>query len=585
MMGEIKRCISCMAEIGDASVCPKCGCKEGTWNPEGYLQPETVLNNRYVLGRLLHANGEGATYIAFDKAIEAAVEIREYFPTALVLREESGPFVRVLPGKEPQYKAYMSDFSELSRQLFKMRTLGHIVQAYEIFEQNNTVYTVYEHIDGITLQDFLYENAGELSWKDSASQFLALIRTMENVHRLDLIHRGLSPETILVSRKGELKISGFCISTVRADNTPLDAELFSGYAAPEQYTNNWHGTWTDVYALAAVFYRALTGTMPPEARSRAVNDNLVMPHQLNQEIPQNVSLALMGAMRLSPQNRTQTMSDFLTEIGRAPVTAETAAPSPQKRFPRWGYIFVAMAITLILLLGISFFLFPLGTEESSEPESSIEQSADIESSQLEESGEESQTETSDTESSLDMSENLGARYAMPQLVGRSFQGVSTNPSYKDWMIFEPEYVYDEEYEQGQIIEQDIPVDTLITMETPVKVKVSKGSRFPIIPDYTGLTGEEFTQKLTELNIVYTVIEKEGPMSQDGMVVSVSPEVGMTVDIATEHLVTVEVIKGSASIPEPTEEVSSQEIESAPESMPEESSVASEDTESMESVEE
>ena len=76
MLGKYQRCISCMKEIGNNNVCPYCGYIEGSPSLSAYLQPKTVLDQRYIVGKLLSYNGEGATYIAFDTVIEAAVEIR-----------------------------------------------------------------------------------------------------------------------------------------------------------------------------------------------------------------------------------------------------------------------------------------------------------------------------------------------------------------------------------------------------------------------------------------------------------------------------------------------------------------------------
>ena len=102
---------------------------------------------------------------------------------------------------------------------------------------------------------------------------------------------------------------------MRSAGSDLIAELFPGYAAPEQYTaTSWQGVWTDVYAAAAVMYRALTGAMPPEAISRNVNDNLVPVSVLNKSVPQNVSNAIASAMAYSPNKRTESVVKFIDNL-------------------------------------------------------------------------------------------------------------------------------------------------------------------------------------------------------------------------------------------------------------------------------
>ena len=91
--------------------------------------------------------------------------------------------------------------------------------------------------------------------------FPPIFTTLSLIHNAGIIHRGICPENILITVKGEIKLIGFCISSMRTQNTELNAELYSGYAAPEQYNSlEWQGTWTDVYAISAVLYRMLTGT-------------------------------------------------------------------------------------------------------------------------------------------------------------------------------------------------------------------------------------------------------------------------------------------------------------------------------------
>lgn len=332
-------------------------------------------------------NGEGASYIAFDTVVESAVEIREYMPDNLCKRERGGVQILVDQGQEAQYKALMSDFLELMHQLTRMRTLTTVVQAYEVFEENNTAYAVFEHIEGVTLRQYLNENAGEINWDSASKLFFPLFGTLAALHSSNLIHRGISPETILLNHKGEIKLTGFSISPLRAVGTGLSPQLFGGYAAPEQYSpNSWHGTWTDVYALAAVIYKSLTGTMPPEATTRSVNDNLIEPHILNPSIPKHVSNAIMAAMLLSPEQRTQTMIELRNQLFAPEPAASVPAPvkkseavvevekeeekKTKKGIPAWAVaLIVTSAVLIVALAALFLFLFG-GNEGQNRPASS-----------------------------------------------------------------------------------------------------------------------------------------------------------------------------------------------------------------------
>ena len=157
---------------------------------------------------------------------------------------------------------------------------------------------VYEDVSGVTLTRYLMDNAGELSWEETENLFLPLLYTVKLLNANGIVHRGISPDNILVTDSRELKLKGVCTSAVRAINTEIRSELFAGYAAPEQYEKcSSHGEWTDVYAVCAVLYKALTGAMPDRADTRPPDGSgLVPPIELNSRIPWNVSQAIMQGL-------------------------------------------------------------------------------------------------------------------------------------------------------------------------------------------------------------------------------------------------------------------------------------------------
>lgn len=551
MMPENKRCLGCMKEIGSNSVCPFCGYIEGSPHLPAYLEPGTILQERYVVGKLLSYNGEGATYIAFDQFLESIVELREYLPDTLANREDDGRQVHIIAGCETQYKALMSDFIELSNSIAKFRTLTHVVQVYEIFEANNTVYAIHEHIDGgISLRQYLMENAGELNWEETARMFTPLMTTLGVLHGSNIIHRGISPETILVTKRGELKLDGFCISACRAAKTELSAQLFAGYAAPEQYsTSSWHGPWTDVYALAAVLYKVLTGTMPPEAMSRSINDNLLDPHTLNPAIPKHVSSTIMDALRLSPDNRIQTMRELSSRllqpvVTNDPIAVHTPEEDEQEEEPKSNkkYWLVATGITgaILLVVAVLIILFVLGDSSKDVSSGSGISIPDYSSS--------SKAAVSDE----------GQYYGMPNLVGQVYETVKVNNDYTSILDITVKEEYNENYAKGIICDQSIKVDTQIKLKTKVTVTVSKGSRFPKIPDYYGLKKEEYIAELERRGIKnYKIVEEEAPGRDNGYISRLDRDPGTTIDISGSETLTIYVINNPVSSAPESSDVSSE----------------------------
>ncbi|MDO5150677.1 MAG: protein kinase, partial [Oscillospiraceae bacterium] len=278
-----------------------------------YIAPGTILKEKYMVGKLISHNGEGATYLAYDTVISCKVILKEYMPDVLCTRNTETQSVVVNPGSNVQYKSLMEEFTELNKKLAKLRTIDHIQQVLDLFYENNTTYVVFEYIEGQNLMQYLKENGGSLSWKAVQKLFPPLFTSLSQLHNAGIVHRGISPNTIYVTSKGGLKLTDFCIASARTNNAELTPELFKGYAAPEQYSPSvWQGTWTDVYGISSVLYRILTGCMPTEASLRSESDDLTPPSSLNCDIPDNVSDAIINGMKVAGDERIQSINDFVT---------------------------------------------------------------------------------------------------------------------------------------------------------------------------------------------------------------------------------------------------------------------------------
>ncbi|MGI5958281.1 MAG: PASTA domain-containing protein [Massiliimalia sp.] len=321
---SIKKCLGCMREIDEnAERCPYCGFSSKDRVAAHLLAPKTPLHNRYLIGRVLYTDGEGISYLSFDVQMSRPVVIREYFPSKLVARE--GQDVTVNLGCEAKFKALRSDFVDLYSHLADLKVLTNIRQVYDLFEEHNTVYAVCEYFEAQTLNEYLIDQAGELTWEQASVLFKPLLESMVVVNASGVIHRGISPEHIMVTEEGTLKLLGFSICSARSSGGLIESRLADGYAAPEQYSRMTpHGEWTDVYGLCAVLYKVLTGTQPPIATSRAVNDNLINLSELNSTVPGYVSRAVMKGLAYDYSERTRNVRDLINTLYFATRMDQTA---------------------------------------------------------------------------------------------------------------------------------------------------------------------------------------------------------------------------------------------------------------------
>ena len=84
---ESKRCYGCMQYKEDGPFCEHCGYDERRQNAPHQLPAGTVLQGKYLIGRVLGQGGFGITYLGLDMTLDIPVAIKEYYPTGVVTRE------------------------------------------------------------------------------------------------------------------------------------------------------------------------------------------------------------------------------------------------------------------------------------------------------------------------------------------------------------------------------------------------------------------------------------------------------------------------------------------------------------------
>ncbi|MCR5718736.1 MAG: PASTA domain-containing protein [Oscillospiraceae bacterium] len=531
-MGERRLCYGCMDfKSSDDAICPFCGYADDTPFDPNYIEPGTILSEKYVIGSMIGANSEGATYIGYNQSIGCRVLIREYMPQGLCSRVRGKSTISVDPKCVVQYKAMMSEFADLNKSLAHMRNVAHINPTLDLFTANNTTYAVSEYLEGITLVDYLKENAGELTWKQVSEMFPTFFTTLSLLHNNGIIHRAISPETIYVTERNVLRLCAFSISDVRTVQSELPCEIFHGYAAPEQYAaNTRQGTWTDVYGICAVLYRILTGCKPTDAPSRMQNDNLCAPHEMNPNIPKHVSRVIMRGLSLYSDDRIKTVTELVTELFDQPEEPEIPKPIPpenpqrakhraasqqdnRRRQPQFrdydegGYedgsgdsfidrIKIPLIVGVLLicvLLVIAIIVMNLLDMNPPPQEPAV---VHIETTVSTTNVPDVVTETNPPMPTLDPEFDS----TIPDLIGKNFEMKKQQLETDGWLYLEAEYEYSDDYKAGVIMGQSKPKGTPFKSGSTIKVTVSKGPSSIKLPDYKGKTLKQYEAELEELGL-------------------------------------------------------------------------------------
>jgi serine/threonine protein kinase len=225
---------------------------------------------------LLGSGGFGITYLARDVALDKPVAIKEYMPSDLAVRQQT---LTVSP-KSGQDK---SDFDwGLDRFLDEARTLArfdhpNVVKVSRFFRAHGTAYIVMEHVSGETLSEVL-QRKGRLGEAELRGLVEGLLSGLEAVHAADYLHRDIKPGNVILRPDGTpvLLDFGSARQSVTAKSRSVTAIVTPGYAPIEQYSSRGNqGPWTDIYAVGAICYRAMTGEVPVDATERVRRDPLV----------------------------------------------------------------------------------------------------------------------------------------------------------------------------------------------------------------------------------------------------------------------------------------------------------------------
>lgn len=357
------RCTSCFENYEEKySVCPNCGYYEDKpENPINRLVHGTKLNNRYILGKTLGVGGFGITYKAWDTKLDNIVAIKEFYPASMVNRSPGTRDIILVDKKAIKvFKIGYNRLLDEARYVAKLEGKYGVMRVNEYFEENNTAYMVMEYVRGVQLRDIIKRN-GALDYETARDIIEKVCNALEITHKSKIIHRDVAPDNIMVH--SEYKEND-CVTLIDFGNARFsgtaeleDVIVKEGFSPIEQYdTVEKQGKFTDIYALGATLYYALTGKKPIEARIRKDNDELVPPHRINSEIPESISNVVMRAMAIQSHLRYQSVEEFKTDLFKDRVLTVQQYEKKKKRKRTLSILFATVLIALSFAFIARFYM-------------------------------------------------------------------------------------------------------------------------------------------------------------------------------------------------------------------------------------
>jgi serine/threonine protein kinase len=308
--------------------------------------------------------GEGGfsiVYAALDLNLRRRVALKEYMPATLARRGESRS-VQPRTGSD-------SEVFDLGRRSFlnEARLLAQfdhpsLVKVLQFWEENGTAYMVMPLYEGRTLKQWLKARTEPPTEEELKLLVGPLLDALEHMHAESVFHRDIAPDNILLLGDGRPVLLDFgAARQVLADSDKaLTAILKPSYAPIEQYADMGQlrqGPWTDVYALCAVLYFAITGAAPPSAVARSIADKMVPAVQAGSgRYSARFLRGIDAGLKARPEARPQTIAQLRALLLDAPATLgaprtvglKLVTPQPQP-LPWWRHTGVLAAGATVLV--------------------------------------------------------------------------------------------------------------------------------------------------------------------------------------------------------------------------------------------
>jgi len=281
------------------------------------LRNGTVLLD-YQIDDILGSGGFGITYRARDRRLDTTVAIKEYFPIQLAVRRGDQTVASRTDGRNDSlYSWGLEKFRYEADSLAKLQHIN-IVGVNYMFEANNTSYMVLDFIDGGSMKDWLKKIKRPPDQRELDLLLYPMMSALEAMHDKGLLHRDIAPKNIMLAKPFNPVLIDFgAVRLQVAQHSQTVANMLTpGYAPCEQYSNKGQGPWTDIYALAATMYDAMTGSPPPDGIERIVEDRCKPLAQIarGRYRPQFLE-ALDWGLRPQPRERPQSIAEWRQMFG------------------------------------------------------------------------------------------------------------------------------------------------------------------------------------------------------------------------------------------------------------------------------
>lgn len=269
------------------------------------------LDGRYLLEEMIGTGGMANVYKAQDLKNGQTVAVK-------ILREE-------FMDNEELVRRFKNESKAIS-----ILDHPHILKVFDVSVTDKLQYIVMEHLDGITLKEYMKQRGGPLTWKETVHFAQQILEALDHAHRKGVVHRDVKPQNVMLQPDGQLKMMDFGIARIsRAENQTMSEKAIGSvhYISPEQARGDVTGATADIYSVGIMLYEMLSGRLPFESDNmvsvaiKQISDKPKPLAEVAPEVPAALVEITERAMAKSPEDRypsARAMMDDIEEFKKNP---------------------------------------------------------------------------------------------------------------------------------------------------------------------------------------------------------------------------------------------------------------------------
>ncbi|MBQ7873807.1 MAG: Stk1 family PASTA domain-containing Ser/Thr kinase [Oscillospiraceae bacterium] len=463
------------------------------------------LDGRYEIKEIIGVGGMANVYKAYDSIDDRVVAVK-------ILRDEH-------MGNDELLRRFRNESKAIA-------VLSHpnIVKVYDVSFNEDIQYIVMEHIDGITLKEYI-EQQKVLRWKEAVHFTVQILRALQHAHDKGIVHRDIKPQNIMLLEDGTIKVADFGIARFAraSQHTVTDKAIGSvHYISPEQAKGEVTDEKSDIYSIGVMLYEMTTGKLPFDAESsvsvalKQIQSQAKRPRVINPDIPEGLEDITIRAMQKDPARRYQSAAEMLRDIDEfkhdpsisfeykysEPETEKISkeVSNTKKKTKKIKDEQVRNAPVVPVLMGITIafiivaIIFVIGIMAMVRPFE----------------------EVPDT--------------TAPELIGMDIN--EAMKKYSGFDIIVESSSFHDQYEKDIIYDQSVNAGMTVKEGATIKVKISSGIQYFSLSDYQNFEENQVYKILTDNEIEFYTITEYNDTIPEGYVIKTEPGADTQVDTGT-----------------------------------------------------